>query len=338
MREQIRKILNDPALAARYEKEFQRLRDFYAEPAPVPLWLGMQRMADVQSWAGVDATVYTDPEGFVDASMQRLAEMLTQTENPGFLSLPVVEYWLYGVHFVDKLFGAEVTCLKSSGQWNTLYLNTPIGTLQKPDLETNETWLLARRMAEAFLRWDVSGVIFKPQVIASLLNIAVNLYGAEILIAMIEEPENAAHDLRVITDTLMELHRWYREHIPAQQLQMICGGRTQPPYYGQICGCSTQLVSPELYEKFIMPLDDEVLGVYPEGGLIHLCGSHSHLIPLFARMKNLKNIQLNDRASEDMERYARGLRADQTLYVAPCEGMPVERIKELAKLHRTIIA
>ena len=43
-------------------------------------------------------------------------------------------------------------------------------------------------------------------------------------------------------------------------------------------------------------------------------------------------------AAEDMELYARGLRADQTLYVAPCEGMPTERIKELSVLHRTILA
>ncbi len=338
MRELIRQKLNDPALVARYEKEFQQLREFYADPAPEMLVLGHQQWMGPQGWEGREDAVYTDPEGYVDAVMAAFAEKLDTLQPDGPLALPVLEYWLYGVHFVDKIFGAEVTCLESSGQWNTRYLTTPIGTLQKPDLETNETWLLAKRMAEAFLKWDVTGIMFKPQVIASPLNIAVNLYGAEILIAMIEEPENAAHDLRVITDTLVELHRWYREHIPAQQLQMICGGRTQPPYYGQICGCSTQLVSPELYEKFIMPLDDEVLGVYPEGGLIHLCGSHAHLIPQFAKMKNLKNLQLNDRAAEDMELYARGLRADQTLYVAPCEGMPTERIKELSVLHRTILA
>lgn len=332
MDEQVRNILNDPARIARYEKEFQQLRDFYATPSPEMLTLGHQ------IWVGSEVDPYTDPEGYVDAAMRAFAKKAEQCDGDGPLSLPVLEFWLYGVHFVDKIFGAEVTCLESSGQWNTRYLDTEIGTLQKPDLETNETWKLAQRMAEAYLRWDVQGVFFKPQVIASALNIAVNLYGAEILMAMVEEPEKAAHDLRVINDTLMEIHRWYRAHIPAQQLQMICGGRTQPPGFGQICGCSTQLVSPQLYEEFIMPLDDEVLGLYPGGGLIHLCGSHAHLIPQFAKMKNLKNFQFNDRASEDMELYARGLREDQTLYVMACEGMPAERIRELSVLHRTILA
>lgn len=325
MNEKVREKLNDPKLLAHYEGMFQELRDFYAASNPEPMWLGIRYEGKAKK------DIYTDPEGYVDEAMCWLAEHvqeLMEKEDFGHLA---IENWIYGVHFTDKVFGADVFYKEETAMWNTRYLTTEIGTLEKPDLETNETWKLAQRIVQAYLKWDVRGVMIVPPVIASPLNVAINLYGAEILVAMLEEPEKAKHDLRIITDTQKEMHQWYRENVPEQQLQMICGVRTQPPGYGQLCGCSTQLTSPGLYEEFVMPLDEELLGVYPRGGQIHLCGSHGHLIPLFAKMKNLTSFQMNDRASEELELYAQGLREDQTIYLLPCEGMSAVRAQEIAK-------
>ena len=72
--------------------------------------------------------------------------------------------------------------------------------------------------------------------------------------------------------------------------------------------------------------------------MIHLCGSHSQLIPLFAKMENLKSVQVNDRAAEDLEYYVQGLREDQVIYLHPCPGMPVERGMEIAKDHRMVVS
>ena len=127
-------------------------------------------------------------------------------------------------------------------------------------------------------------------------------------------------------------------HIPAQQHQpVVACGRCQPPGHGQICGCTTQLLSPGLYEEFIMPLDDVLLGVYPHGGLIHLCGSHTQLIPLFAKMPHLKCVQLNDKAAEDLQFYVDGLRDDQVIYLNPCEGMTTKQALKLAGDKKIII-
>ena len=86
-----------------------------------------------------------------------------------------------------------------------------------------------------------------------------------------------------------------------------------------------------------MPLDDALLGVYPHGGMIHLCGSHGHLIPLFAQMPHLKSVQLNDRASEDLALYAAGLREDQVIYLIPCPGMPLEKGLEIARGRKLVV-
>ena len=54
-------------------------------------------------------------------------------------------------------------------------------------------------------------------------------------------------------------------------------------------------------------------------------------------MENLKRVQLNDRAAEELELYVQGLRRDQVIYLNPCEGMPAERALEIAAGHKMVV-
>ena len=156
--------------------------------------------------------------------------------------------------------------------------------------------------------------------------------------AMLEEPEAARADLETINRTLVRIHKAFMEILPPRQLQpVISWARTQPPEYGQICGCSTQLLSGELYREMIADLDEDVLRAYPNGGMIHLCGSHAQHIETFRNMKTLRAVQVNDRAAEDLQLYFDGLREDQVLYLNPCAGMTVERAMEITGGRRLVI-
>ena len=331
MDEQIRKVLCDESLIANREKWFGEMND---------LFYGDRTKALHLAGLGADAVnpdlMYTDPEAWIrDAVSHLVKHAHGRISDKYFVPLCIYDS-IYGVHFVDRIFGCEV--FFQDGQWYNRYLKNEVGQLQKPDLENNETWALAKRIANAFLDLKVTAPLFETPVIASPLNIAVNLYGEEILVAMLMEPEAAHHDLQIINEVLIELHQWYRAHIPARQLQPVCScGRCQPPGHGQICGCTTQLLSPGLYEEFIMPLDDALLGIYPHGGMIHLCGSHTQLIPLFAKMPNLKCVQLNDKAAEDLKFYVDGLRDDQVIYLNPCEGMTTKQALQIAKNKKIVI-
>lgn len=164
------------------------------------------------------------------------------------------------------------------------------------------------------------------------------MFGQELLLAMLDEPEAARHDLRIINQTLRAMHRWYQETLPPSQLQPVVGSyRTQPPGFGQLCGCTTQLISEEHYRDFIAPLDAELLGEYPNGGMIHLCGSHLQHIPAWREMKKLRAVQVNDRAADDLVQYWNGLREDQILYVNPTSHMSVHRIMSITNGHRVVI-
>jgi hypothetical protein len=190
----------------------------------------------------------------------------------------------------------------------------------------------------AFARQEVALPIFGLPVIGSVLNQAINLYGENILADMLIEPEAARHDLDVINKVLIQMHQWYRSVIPQQQLQATVGlWRTQPPGYGQLCGCSTHLLSGPLYKELIMPLDDALLAAYPHGGMIHLCGSHTQHLGSFSSMPHLKAVQLNDRASTDLPFYFEGLRDDQIIYLCTCPGMSLEQAMEITKGRRLVL-
>lgn len=284
------------------------------------------------------ADPYTEPERWVEEALDDLAANASCLLDALTFRPLVIEFGPYGVHFIDRMFGADVFDLDGTRNWQVHYLDTPVGQLQLPDLERDETWALARRVALAFLDAKVSVPLFGLPTVASVLNIAVNLYGQRILMAMLDEPKAAHHDLRVINDLLCTLHRWYLERLPPDQIQPVVGrARTQPPGYGQLCGCTTQLVSASQYRAFIAPLDDQLLSVYPHGGMIHLCGIHTQHIPTWREMHSLRAVQMNDRALDDLEIYYRELRDDQILYANPYDRMPIERILKITGGRRTVV-
>ena len=327
--EDTKKLLNDKNLIGNREKWFQSLDKLF-RGVPNELSLGQHFVINGIHGAATDAEKeYTAPEEWINEAAADLARQIEAAPDCGEFVPSCIEPSLYGVHFIDKILGAEV--FYKDEQWYNKYLDQEVGELKACDIEESETWQLAKRHAKQFLALDIKLPLFGMPTLSSPLNIAVNLYGEEILAAMLLEPERADHDLDIIEDVIKQAHRWYIETIPKEQLQpVISWERTQPHGYGQICGCTTQLLSPELYERFIMDRDDRILGLYQNGGMIHLCGNHQALIPLFAKMQNVKSVQLNDRAAEDLQFYVEGLRKDQVIYVIPCSGMTVEQAATIA--------
>ena len=285
-----------------------------------------------------DVDPYREPERWVSNALDDLALRADVLRDPRVFRPVVVEFGPYGVHFVDRILGAEVFELGERDNWQIRTLDTPIGQLARPELAHDEIWGLARRVARAFVDSGMTVPLFGLPTLSSALNVAVNLYGQHVLLAMLTDPDAVRHDLGVINDLICELHRWYLDNIPLDQLQpVVAAYRTQPPGHGQLCGCTTQLISPEQYSDFIAPLDDELLRTYPYGGMIHLCGTHTQHIPTWRKMASLRAIQLNDRAAVDLATYFEALRDDQVLYVNPSEEMPIERIMAITGGRRVVI-
>ena len=320
-------ILTDPELVAMRRAWEQRLKEF----SNGPIYLqGMARAGKTD--------MYESAEQRVQEALEDLAKEVELLRDREVFRPLSVRAALHGVHFVDKILGANVFELDGeTGNWQTKCLTSPVGRLERPDLETNATWTAARDFAISFVESGVTVPVFQLPTIASALNIALNLYGQEFLVAMMADPVAVHHDMDVINNVLLDIHDWYRANVPLDLLhQVACGGRYQPPGSGQICGCSTQLISGDQYKQFAADLDDAILSRYPNGGMIHLCGSHTQHIGAWREMRSLTTLQLNDRAAEDLEIYLREM-PEKIYYVNPCEGMPVDRVEQLAKTCKIVI-
>lgn len=336
MKKTAKEILTDPELVATRKAWEQRLRDVFdgqIPKAPLYLWGA--------SWTG-KTDMYQDPAKRMTEALGELAEKVEKhldkvTDDASFRPVTVGSA-LHGVHFIDKIFGADVYELDGiEGNWQVRYLTSPVGTLSRPDLETNATWAAAKGFARAFVQSGATFPVLELPTIASTLNIGLNLYGQALLVAMMDDPAAAHHDLGVINSVLLDIHDWYRANVPFDALHQVAStGRYQPPGGGQICGCSTQLISADQYREFVADHDDAILSRYPRGGMIHLCGSHTQHSDTWRQMASLTSIQVNDAASEDLEIYLERL-PEKVYYVLPCEGMPLSRITKLARHHKIVI-
>ena len=329
----IRKKLSDHKLLAARNTHMDRLSCLFKGgrcDKPFVLW-------------GVHGTAECDialqPEQWVYEALGSLAVKADKLKDEKVFRPLGINPWPYGVHLIDKLFGADVFELDGeAGNWQVNPLPPEFGKLHLPDIDSHPAWQICERLSKAFIEAEVSVPYFSLPVLSSPVNILLNLFGQAALVGMLTEPEAVSKDLRAITDLIKSLHSWFIRNIPSEQLQMVgIGGRVQPPGHGQICGCSTQVLSPDLYRDIIAPLDEEVFSLYQGGGMIHLCGTHSHLIPCWRKMESMTAVQLNDRAAEDLALYFCGLREDQIIYVNPCPGMPLVKIIEITGGHRTVI-
>ena len=322
--------LCDNALLEMREAHFSRLRGLY-EGNPPDFAFVLNGIVGNSS-----ANPYKDPEQWLDEALDDLARRSEVLMDSMVFRPLVVEFGPYGVHFIDRILGANV--YYAEGQWWVDYLETPVGELEYPDLESSDTWLLARKVAEAFVHRGVTVPLLGLPTLSSALNIGVNLYGEELVVTMLTRPDAAHHDLKVINDLICDLHRWYLENVPLEQLQpVVAAWRCQPPGFGQLCGCTCHLLPLDMYKEFVAPLDDELLSVYPNGGMIHLCGEHTQHIPIWREMRSVRAIQVNDRASEDLEIYFNELRDDQIIYLNPTDTMTVDRAMEITGGRRIVL-
>lgn len=328
--------LNAPDKIRIRDMWFQRMRDLFAGKANDYDPDNVFRLCGTVPRPANDELEYSNPEAWILECLELCAKDNTQEQKNGCFAPCCVEYPIYGVHYIDRMLGAEV--FYKSGQWNAKYLSTPVGQLEMPDLDKDETWALSKRATQAFLDADVKLPLFGLPTLSSPLNILLNLYGQEGLVAMMDDEDAVRHDLEIIAELIRILHRWYLDHVPTAQLQpVISWDRTQPPGCGQVCGCTCQLISGELYKEFIAPLDDRILAEYPDKGMIHLCGSHLQHLKTFHDMPHLHAVQLNDRAAHDLAAYFDGLREDQVIYLNPCEGMTIAQALEITHGRRLVL-
>ena len=333
MKPETREILNDPDLVRIRDDYLRRMEDVFDgrnDGSPPFVLSGMSPGVELPEGATIEEAVH----GVLDV-LAAEADALRDPRVFRPLSTGPTEH---GEDRTHSLVGDAYADLQK--QKEPRFLTTPVGSLEPGDLEKSPSWRNMKRSTEIFLEAEVALPLFTCPAITGPILEAVSLYGAEkFLLAMLDHPDAARHDLQAIADVAVKMRKWFVKHVPHQQLTGIVPRlRAQPPGYGQIDGCTTQLLGPDLYRDLVGPCDDQLLSVYPKGGMIHICGWHTQHIPFWREMKSLKVLQLSGDAMPQLARYFSELRDDQLVYVSPHAAMSLSGIMEITRGRRVIIA
>lgn len=184
----------------------------------------------------------------------------------------------YGNYFMPALFGCEIMYVRDQAPGFKALDGSFEGmrSLRVPNFEKSpvmarllsDTDALRKQYGESQgLGWINTG---------SPLNVAVNIYGEDFLMACAAEPEVAQHVLRVVGETMFRLYREYSAVVSPERhpLPNISWG------YGN---CPAVMLSPRMYREVVLPIDkwmrQQVHQFY-----LHHCGVFDDYIDLYIEL------------------------------------------------------
>lgn len=160
--------------------------------------------------------------------------------------------------------------------------------------------------------WDESG----RATIHGIVTTSLKLVGENILVMMMTDPD-LAH----------AIHRWIA-HAYINLVRHFAGLGSLPVTSLHVGECSGTMVSPDLYEDFIVPYISQ-MGNRLGGIRLHSCGYSDHLIPAMSKVHNLKIIDTGSGTSVARIREIMG--SGFMIHIAPpmemlTEGIPATAI------------
>lgn len=131
------------------------------------------------------------------------------------------------------------------------------------------------------------------------IDIAELLWGSEMFLGLLDEPDLAHSLLELITETYTRfMHRW-------EDIVLYDNGYS--PHWGllhkgriMLRDDSAMNLSPEMFDEFIKPYDQKLLTEFKGGG-IHFCGRGDHYIESLSEMTDIYAVNMSQPEYNDME-------------------------------------
>lgn len=157
--------------------------------------------------------------------------------------------------------------------------------IKAPDLETSEVWGRTQKQID-YLKRNYGHVETYVNLMG-IQNIAMDLMGQEFLLAYYTAPDAADELLGEITKLSIEVGKRFKALSGD-----ISGGVTaivqkiRPEVY-LTSNCSVEMISNELYEKFLLKYDQELADAFGSFGVHHCGGSMEHVAEGYSKLKGL---------------------------------------------------
>lgn len=172
---------------------------------------------------------------------------------------------------ITALFGGQVSFAENY-TWlvpGTLESDEAVERLKAPDVEAAWPQSLFIQQAESF-----DGAVGAP-VLHGILESALDLRGDSFLVDLMNAPALANHLLDVLMETVARLKEFWDHKL---------AGRPQPGI--RLGACSCCLISPEVFEEYLLPRYNALTERFGNGVLCS-CGRSTHLVAGYAKLKNV---------------------------------------------------
>lgn len=178
-----------------------------------------------------------------------------------------------------------------------------IEDVEVPDLDSSPVWERTRKQIE-YLQ-EKYGHVETYVNLMGIQNVAMDLMGQEVLLSYYTAPEEVERLLEKITAMTLEVGRQF-----GLLSRDISGGvtaiarQTRPDVY-LTSNCSVEMVSNEIYEKFLLKHDQKLADAFGAFGIHHCGKTMEHVVEGYSKVKGLTFAEVG--AFSDLETVRRKL-------------------------------
>jgi len=246
----------------------------------------------------------------------------------------------YDLHFPAAIMGCPIH-MDEHGQtwWTSLsQLGRTIDEFRCPDLDANADFQEMLDLLRFVVEATEGRIPVEIPYVSEPLILGVDLFGNDFLALLAGDPDRADRFIESITTFILDMRRRFLEAVPGAPLipHGSCG-RPVPEGYNLLYECTTHLISGPAYERHFRDRDRGLMRCAATGAGIHLCGAHTQQCSAWQHAPELKMIQVNDRATEDLEVYWRNLRPDQYIVFMPCEAVSLDDALRITRGRQLVV-
>ncbi len=217
----------------------------------------------------------------------------------------------YGTAIMPTLFGTNLFVMDE--EQNTLQTCHPLGAAAMPGIIENgvpdmlaglgePTFIAGKRFAEIAETYPKIGKyvhIHHPDM-QGPMDLCEMLWGSEIFIDLLDKPDQVHELLVLLNETYITFMREWDAIVGTN-------GKDWAPHWSMIHKGKIMIrtdsgmnLSPEIYDEFIRPYDQQLFDELGGGG-VHFCGRGSHYIESCCGMKGMHAIAMSQPHLNDME-------------------------------------
>ncbi len=187
-------------------------------------------------------------------------------------------------YLIQEILGCEVMYTEDGNPW-VLPRNLSkeeVWALRAPD-EIESTSPMRALLSLMNNLEEEFGYLQGDVPLSSVVNTAIDLRGQEYFIDLVEDPPLVAHLNDVIAQTIYAVARRIKDRTGTISISVNRIIASFDPHIYIIGNCSLQMISPKMYEDFLLQYDTWLGRQLPPMGFHH-CGNNAHLFaPYYAR-------------------------------------------------------